>query len=95
MSNVSHKHPAVTLSVRISPGIRDQLDDLSEATSRTKSFLAAEAIEHYLATHAWQIKAVEKSLAKANSEEAHFVAHDKVSDWLESWGTKEEQEPPK
>ena len=95
MSQVRSDHPAVTLSVRVSPKVRDQLENLSGATRRTKSFLAAEAIEHYLTTQSWQVKAIEKSLVKANSRKARFVEHDKVVDWLNSWGTEKESDHPK
>src|SRR3990167_9260225 len=87
--------PAVTLSVRIQSEARDQLDLLANATGRTKSFLAAEAIEYYLSVQAWQVKAIEKSLKKANSKKSKFIGHQEVSDWLNSWGSEEEQEPPK
>ena len=86
---------AVTLSIRVSPEIRDQLENLSDATKRTKSFLAAEAIENYLATQLWQINAIKKSLIKADSQKACFVKHDKVVDWLNSWGTGKEKAGPK
>jgi RHH-type transcriptional regulator, rel operon repressor / antitoxin RelB len=95
MSYVRQNNPAVTLSVRISSEAREQLEKLSDVTHRTKSFLAAEAIECYLAVQTWQVKAVEKSLAKANSKKANFVSHDKVVDWLNSWGTEAELESPK
>lgn len=85
----------VTLSVRVPSKSRDQLEDLANATGRTKSFLAAEAIEFYLATQAWQVKAIEKSVKNANSKKAKFIDHAKVTDWLTSWGSDEEQEPPK
>jgi len=88
-------HPAVTLSVRVPSEARDQLEELAHATGRTKSFLAAEAIEYYLAMQAWQVKAIEKSVKKANSKSAKFLEHDKISNWLNSWGTDKEQEPPK
>jgi RHH-type transcriptional regulator, rel operon repressor / antitoxin RelB len=58
---MAHSNPAVTLSIRISPEIRAQLDQLSDATGRTKSFLASEAIENYLANQAWQVKAIKDS----------------------------------
>ncbi len=94
-----HSHhsekPAVTLSVRVSTKARDQLEDLADATGRTKSFLAAEAIEYYLEAHAWQVKSIEKSVKKANSKNAKFIEHQNVSDWLNSWGSDEEKEPPK
>lgn len=88
-------HPAVTLSVRVPSEARDQLESLANATGRTKSYLAAEAIEYYLESQAWQIKAIEKSIKKANGKNAKFVEHKNVSDWLNSWGSGNEQEPPK
>jgi RHH-type transcriptional regulator, rel operon repressor / antitoxin RelB len=91
----STNQPAVTLSIRVQSEIRDKLEGLSEATNRTKSFLAAEAIESYLVVHAWQIKAIKKSLDKANTKKTNFVNHDKVVDWLESWGTNKEFKQPK
>jgi RHH-type transcriptional regulator, rel operon repressor / antitoxin RelB len=91
---MAHLNPAVTLSVRIPPELREQLDELSDATGRTKSFLAAEAIQSYLQTQAWQVKAIKKSIKKANSKNAHFIAHDKVSDWVNSWGSENEQDIP-
>ena len=94
MNNIRRK-PAITLSIRVSPETRNQLETLSSVTCRTKSFLAAEAIENYLAIHSWQVKAIEKSLTKADSKKAKFVNHAKVTDWLNSWGTKDEKEPPK
>lgn len=33
----------------------------------------------------WQIKAIEKSLKKANSKKAKFVEHQDISDWLNTW----------
>lgn len=87
--------PAVTLSVRVPSKARDQLENLANATGRTKSFLAAEAIECYLEAQAWQIMAVRKSLKKANSKKAKFINHQSVSDWLISWGSNQEKESPK
>lgn len=49
---MSHSHPAITLSVRVPPESRDQLEELANATGRSKSFLAADAIECYLAINA-------------------------------------------
>jgi len=91
----NQQHPAVTLSIRIPPESRDQLEELANTTGRSKSFLAAEAIEYYLSMNSWQVKAVEKSVKKADSKKAKFIKHEKVSDWLDSWGSEVEQEPPK
>ena len=91
---MGYSHPAITLSVRIPPKTRDQLEKLSDATGRTKSFLAAEAIEGYLAVQAWQVKAIKKAVKKADSKNAKFIEHSKVVNWVNSWDTKDEKEMP-
>jgi predicted transcriptional regulator len=85
---------AVTLSIRVSSDAREQLDELADATGRTKSFLAAEAIEHYLAIQSWQVQGIKNAVKKASSKDAKFIEHDKVVDWLESWGHKHEKDMP-
>lgn len=95
MTNPHAQSLAVPLSVRVSPKVRDELEALADATGRTKSFLAAEAIRAYVEAQSWQIKAVEKAVKKANSKKAQWVDHDKVSDWLMSWGTQSERKRPK
>jgi RHH-type transcriptional regulator, rel operon repressor / antitoxin RelB len=86
--------PAVTLSVRISPKMRDQLEDLATATGRTKSFLAAEAIEQYLEVQTWQVKAIQEAVQNANSKTAKFIEHERIVTWVNSWGSDNELEPP-
>lgn len=92
---MARSNPAITLSVRISPEMRAQLEELSGATGRTKSFLAAEAIESYLAVQAWQVSAIKKAVIKANNKEASFIDHRKVAEWVHSWGSEDELEMPR
>jgi RHH-type transcriptional regulator, rel operon repressor / antitoxin RelB len=91
---MTYSNPAVTLSVRIPPKVRDQLEELADVTGRTKSFLAAEAIENYLATQAWQVKAIKKAIQKADHKGAKFIEHHQVIDWVKGWDTKDETEMP-
>lgn len=91
---MGYLHPAVTLSVRVPSEIRKQLELLSDATGRTKSFLAAEAIENYLTTQSWQVTAIKSAVKQADRKEAKFIEHAKVSDWLDGWGDKDEKEKP-
>lgn len=95
MTNPHVQSLAVPLSVRVSPEVRDDLEALADATGRTKSFLAAEAIRLYVEAQSWQIKAVEKAVKKANSKKAKWADQDDVSDWLMSWGSKSEGKKPK
>ena len=92
---MNYSNPAATLSVRIPQKVRNQLEELSDATGRTKSFLAAEAIEGYLETQIWQVKAIKKAVKGADSKNANFIDHNKVTDWVNSWGSEDEQEMPK
>lgn len=92
---MAQSHSAVTLSVRIPPEMREQLEELADATGRTKSFLAAEAIEHYLQIQSWQTKAIKDAVVKANSGQATFYSHEEISNWLNSWGSSQELDAPK
>ncbi|HYF98345.1 MAG TPA: CopG family transcriptional regulator [Coxiellaceae bacterium] len=83
---MARQQPAITLSIRINAETRDELEQLANAMGRTKSFLAAEAIESYLSSQAWQIKAIEQAVIKAASKKAKFIDHEEVVDWLNTWG---------
>lgn len=91
---MEYSDTAVTLSIRVLPKIRTQLEKLSGATGRTKSFLAAEAIANYLEAQIWQINAIHKAIKKSDSKKAKFIGHNKVVDWAKNLGSKNEKEMP-
>lgn len=82
-----------TMTVRLPSKAKRQLEKLAHATGRTRSFLAAEAIQAYLETESWQITAIQEGVKAADA--GHFVEHEKVAAWLNSWGSDRETEPPK
>ena len=86
---------ATTLSIRIKPKSRDQLELLAKATGRTRSFLAVEAIEQYLKSQAWQIQGVLDAVDEADAKDAVFYDNDDVGKWLATWGSDDEQDEPK
>lgn len=49
-------------SMRLPKNTKDQLQQLAEATGRTKTYLALDAIEKYLALEAWQIGAIQDGI---------------------------------
>ena len=57
------------LTLRVSKKTKSMLDKLAEATQRTKSFLAAEAIERYLEVEAWQVREIKTSLKEADKKD--------------------------
>ena len=54
------------LTLRVKSSVKEKLDQLAEATHRSKSFLAAEAIDRYLEAEAWQIKEINLALQEAD-----------------------------
>jgi RHH-type rel operon transcriptional repressor/antitoxin RelB len=54
------------LTLRLDPQLKKQLDLLSRATSRSRSFVAAEAIREYVALNNWQIAETAQALAEAD-----------------------------
>lgn len=57
------------LNVRLPLDISGQLDDLVQATGRSKSFLALEALKNYLSAESWQVAEVRAGMAEADRGE--------------------------
>lgn len=73
----------LTISARISPMINAKLEKLAEATNRTKSYLAAEAIERYIDDQAWQIEAIQQGVIEA--EAGKFASDQDIDDFMKKW----------
>ena len=71
------------LTLRLDPELKKQLDLLSRATSRSRSFVAAEAIREYVALNNWQIAETAEALAEA--DRGDFAAEKEVHRTLEKW----------
>lgn len=84
----------VTLSLRIDRKLSDKLEKHAKRYKRSKSSLAAIAIENFLEIEAQEIAKIKKAVAKAKAG-GPFVAHEDVMRWIESWGTANELPPPK
>ncbi|MHB1684867.1 MAG: CopG family ribbon-helix-helix protein [Bacilli bacterium] len=74
----------VTMTVRIPAEIKDRLEALSEATDRSKAYLAAQAIEEFIEVQEWQIKAIQEGVQAANRGE--FESGEKVKATFKKWG---------
>jgi RHH-type transcriptional regulator, rel operon repressor / antitoxin RelB len=82
-----------TLSIRIDAQTKNRLDALSKRSKRSKSFLAAEAIAAYVESEEWQLGELQAGIAELESGQE--VSHDKVSNWLGSWGKQRETKAPR
>lgn len=58
---------STTMTVRLEDDIKERLDVLAEATHRSKSFLAAEAIREFVELNEWQIQQTRAALAEAKA----------------------------
>ena len=56
-----------SMSMRLPAELANQLGALAEATGRTKSFLAVQAIQNFVEREAWQVAEIKKGLAEADS----------------------------
>ena len=71
------------LTLRLDPKLKDQLDRLSKATSRSRSFVAAEAIREYVSLNSWQIEETRQALTEADRGE--FASDKDVQRTLKKW----------
>ena len=67
-----------TMTIRLPETIKNKLEDLAQATDRSKAYLAAKAIEEFVATQEWQIQAIQAAVKEADSPQARFIDHGAV-----------------
>jgi RHH-type rel operon transcriptional repressor/antitoxin RelB len=84
---------STVLTFRVDEQIKEDLESLAEATQRSKSFLASEALKDYLAREAWQVAHVKEGMRQA--DEGLTVPHEEVDAWMASMGTRNELPRPK
>jgi RHH-type transcriptional regulator, rel operon repressor / antitoxin RelB len=71
------------LTLRLDPKLKKQLDQLSRAMNRTRSFLAAEAIREYLVLNEWQTREIKSGIAEADRGE--FAKEEDVLRVVKKW----------
>lgn len=71
------------LTLRLDTKLKKQLDRLAQATRRSRSFLAAEAIREYVTLNEWQIQEIKKGMLEADRGE--FATGKEVEQALKKW----------
>lgn len=74
---------STTMTVRLDDEVKDRLDHLAEATQRSKSFLAAEAIREFVENNEWQIGEIHAALQEADAGD--FVSDKDVAALAKKW----------
>lgn len=72
------------LNVRLPAELHGQLEQLVQATGRTKSFLTVEALTRYVDQEQWQIADIQAGLQEA--ERGEFATSDEVGAVFAKYG---------
>jgi RHH-type transcriptional regulator, rel operon repressor / antitoxin RelB len=84
---------STTFTVRVDTGAKKRLERLAKSTGRSRSFLAAEAINEYLDVNEWQVGGIKRAIASLDRGKG--VPHESVKDWVASWGSENQKPTPK
>lgn len=84
---------SATFTVRVDANVKKRLEKLAKSTGRSRSFLAAEAINEYLDVNEWQVAGVKHAIEEADRGE--LTPHDQVRAWVGSWGGNNELPLPR
>ena len=85
---------AVT-SVRLSTDVIAPLERLSQRLDRSRNYIINQAIKEYVARQSMEEALWGDTLAALKSiKSGHTVPESEVKDWLESWGSGKEKNPP-
>ena len=74
---------STTMTVRLEDDVKERLDVLAEATQRSKSFLAAEAIRLFVENNEWQIGEFQAALTEADAGD--FASDKQVAALAKKW----------
>jgi RHH-type transcriptional regulator, rel operon repressor / antitoxin RelB len=74
---------STTMTVRLDEDVKDRLDLLAEATHRSKSFLAAEAIREFIDNNEWQIAEINAAIKEADASD--FATDKQVAALGKKW----------
>lgn len=83
MAHKAAAQESITITVRVPVKLRDRLESLANATKRSRSFLAADAIDKYVSAEEWQVAGIQQAL----DDERPGLPDNKVATWMKSLGT--------
>jgi predicted transcriptional regulator len=82
-----------SITVQLDSAVQARLVELAEARQQPVSDVAAEVIAMYVAADSWEHQHILQGLAELDAGEG--VSHERVVEWLDSWGTENELPAPK
>lgn len=83
-------------SVRLNPEIETPLEDLAKKLDRSKNYIINQAIKDFIARQSMEeARWLDTQLALNSLRSGKSIPEEKVTAWLESWGSSSEVTPPK
>ena len=83
MNNVYIMPESSVLTLRLDAKLKNKLDRLSKSMNRSRSFVAAQAIQEYVSVNEWQINEIKKGLAEADAGD--FATEEQVQQVMKKW----------
>ncbi len=83
MYNVHIMPESAVLTLRLDAKLKNKLDRISKSMNRSRSFVAAQAIQEYVSVTEWQIAEITKAIAAADRGE--FASDKEVEQRLKRW----------
>jgi len=71
------------LTLRLDSKLKKQLDRLSKAMDRSRSFVAAQAIQEFVTLNEWQIGEIKKALVEA--DRGDIASDEEVQQTVKRW----------
>lgn len=83
-------------SIRLNSEMEAPLEQLAEKLDRSKNYLINQAIREFIARQSMEEARWADTLQALDSAQSgKLINEERVTDWLRSWGTPNESEPPK
>lgn len=73
---------STTMTIRVTPDLKEKLGRLAQKTRRTKSYLAAEAVEAYVKRELQIIEGIQRGLA--DMEAGRVTPHEEAMDRIDA-----------
>ena len=74
---------STTMTIRLEDDLKERLEKLANATQRSKSFIAAEAIRDFVELNEWQIQEIQEAIKEADAGD--FATEQEVKKVLGKW----------
>ena len=74
---------SAVLTLRLDAKLKKQLDRMSKSMNRSRSFVAAQAIQEYVSVNEWQIAEIKKGIAEADAGD--FATEEETQRVFRKW----------